>query len=112
MVMITLICEKAVHTNTPTNLRGSDRSDASEACDDPGNVSSCAAAQHRRGTTVYICQPDPVAAWLSTIALIWVKRSLIRVSQSLGNATVSATYSARLTQLLPVVMETLRLPAP
>lgn len=62
----------------------------------------------------YMCQADPVAAWLRTSALIWVRRSLIRegLAVSIGNATVSATHSARLTQLLPVVIETLRLPAP
>lgn len=99
------------YTNTPTNLRGSRRSEASEACDDPGNVSSCTAVQHRRRNTVYMSARRCLA---QHIALIWVKRLLIRVSQSLGNATVSATHSASalLTQLLPVVMETLRLPTP
>lgn len=55
---------------------------------------------------------SPAATWFSTDASIWVKRSLIRVSQSLGDATASATHSvsARLTQLLPVVMETLKTP--
>lgn len=52
------------------------------------------------------------ATWFSTDASIWVKRSLIRVSQSLGDAAASAAHSvsARLTQLLPVVMETLKTP--
>lgn len=84
--------EACFYTSTPTNLRGSDRSDASEACSDPGNVSSCAAVR----TDIilqYICHPAPAPPWLSTVALIWVKRSFIRVSQSLGNATLSATHS-------------------
>lgn len=50
------IWEACFYTNTTTNLRGSDRSDASEACNDPGNVSShsCTAVQHWRRTTEYM----------------------------------------------------------
>lgn len=56
----------------------------------------------------YVCQPEREPALHSTSTLIWVKRSLISVSQSLGDATAAATHSAaaRLTQLLPVGMET------
>lgn len=104
------IWEACFYTNTPDNLRGSDRSNASEACDDPGNVSKQLALYY----SIYVSQ----TLWLlGSAPSHWSGskgRWLDRVSQSLGNATVSATHSAsaRLTQLLPVVMETLRLPAP
>lgn len=41
--MIALMNEKPVFwTNTTTNLSGSDHSDTTQACGEPGNVSSCA----------------------------------------------------------------------
>lgn len=74
-----VIWETCFYTNITTNLRTSDCSDPSESCDDPGSVSSCKDPQHWH-CPQYMCQPDPVVAWLSTIPLIWVKRSLIRLS--------------------------------
>lgn len=99
MAVIALIYERpGFHINTPFSLRGSGGFDATEAGEDLGNVSGAAAIPG------YMCQPGREPAWPSTSTLIWVKRSLIRVFQSLGNATASGTHSAA--QLLPVGMET------
>lgn len=49
---------------------------------------------HNTGVVLqYVCHPDPVAAWLSTIALIWVKRSLIRLSLAVSRQCHSVCHT-------------------